>query len=260
MSIQKKYCSQSRKSLFATLGWSFFIKVSFCLYTSLIRLLLLWISSAASSLLITEVAVETYIFSMFFIFGKISFAYFKFIYFGISKVISSMEGDEGVIFRKAKAWKSLFLLKIKSKTQTRQKRHIMQSSCTFIRISGLPEVKKFCIDQWLGKGSCILERIQAKQSVFMLCSRYCWGDLGSSTTPENFEHFFFLEIRQFNSILRPSVSPTNILYLKGYTPNFRTLLWIPRLISKKINTQKSQFWIYGWIRKSHKAVHISNVA
>ena len=123
MSIQKMYCSQSRKSLFATLGWSFFIKVSFCLYTSLIRLLLLWISSEASILLITEVAVETYIFSTFFIFGKISFAYFKFIYFGISKVISSMEGDEGVIFRKAIAWKSLFLLKIKSKTQTPQKRH-----------------------------------------------------------------------------------------------------------------------------------------
>ena len=45
----------------------------------------------------------------------------------------------------------------------------MQSSGTFIRRSGfIPEVKKkkkkkICIDYWLGKYYCILERIQAKQ-------------------------------------------------------------------------------------------------
>ena len=191
MSIQKKYCSQSRKSLFATLGWSFFIKVSFCLYTSLIRLLLLWISSAASSLLITEVAVETYIFSMFFIFGKISFAYFKFIYFGISKVISSMEGDEGVIFRKAKAWKSLFLLKIKSKTQTLQKRHIMQSSRTFIRISGLPEVKKILHWSMIGKRFLHFGKNPSKAKRFYAFFQILLRGSGKQHNSGKFWTFFF---------------------------------------------------------------------
>ena len=192
MSIQKIYCNQSRKSLFATLGWSFFIKASFCLYTSLIRLLLLWISSEASSLLITEVAVETYIFSTFFIFGKISFAYFKFIYFGISKVISSMEGDEGVTFRKAKAWKSLFLLKIKIKTQTPQKRHIMQSSRTFIRISGLPEVK---VLHWsmIGKRFLHIGKNPSKAKCLFALFQILLRRSGKQHNSGKFWTFFFLK-------------------------------------------------------------------
>ena len=54
-----------------------------------------------------------------------------------------------------------------NKTQAAQIRNIMQSSSTFIRMSGpIPEVKKkICIDKWLGKCYCILERIQANRGV-----------------------------------------------------------------------------------------------
>ena len=39
----------------------------------------------------------------------------------------------------------------------------MQSSSTFMRMSRLmPEVKKICIDQWLGKYYCVLGRFRAK--------------------------------------------------------------------------------------------------
>ena len=53
-----------------------------------------------------------------------------------------------------------------NKTQAVRIRNIMQSSRICIRIWGLiPDVKKNCIDQWLGKDFCILERIRSKQGV-----------------------------------------------------------------------------------------------
>ena len=47
-----------------------------------------------------------------------------------------MEGDKGGIFSEVSDRKSLSLFKIKIKTQAGQIRNIMQSSSTFIRISG----------------------------------------------------------------------------------------------------------------------------
>ena len=101
-----------------------------------------------------------------------------------------MEGDKGGIFCKAPGWRSLFLLKIKmEQTSGCQIRNIMQSSSTFVRILGpIPEVKKICIDQWLGKYYWILGRIWAKRGV---CEQVkvvpnTVGGLGGGRTPEHF--------------------------------------------------------------------------
>ena len=57
-----------------------------------------------------------------------------------------MKENEVGIFNKAPDWKPLLLIKIKIKTQAAQTRNIIQSSSTFIRISGpILEVEKFAL-------------------------------------------------------------------------------------------------------------------
>ena len=74
---------------------------------------------------------------------------------------SFMKGDEGCNISKATDRNRLFLLKIKIKQKSAcQNNEYNGPSNTFIRISGpIPEVKKICIDQSLGK-CCILGRMR----------------------------------------------------------------------------------------------------
>ena len=91
-------------------------------------------------------------------------------YLFISEPNSSMEGDEGCIFSKPPDWKPWFLLVIKTKQNCQNKKYnaIFQP---FIRISGpIPQVKKICIDQWLGT-FWILDITPAKRGVIFKNSK-----------------------------------------------------------------------------------------
>ena len=67
------------------------------------------------------------------------------------------------IFSKAPGWKPLFLLKVKSKTQNAKTRNTIQSSSTFIRISGpILEVRKFALKK--GYENIIAYSEESKQS------------------------------------------------------------------------------------------------
>ena len=98
---------------------------------------------------------------------RLVLTYFEIIYLWISWPKSYMKRYEGGIFRKAPDWKRFFffLILILNKISAAQTKNIMQSSSTFIRISSpIPELKKICIDQWLGN-YLILERTWAKQTI-----------------------------------------------------------------------------------------------
>ena len=103
-----------------------------------------------------------------------------------------MKGDKRGISSKAPDQKLLFLLKIKTnKTQAAQIKNIMQSSSTFIRISGpIPEIKKSastndCENITYWKES---EQSEVLANKFGL-SQIQFGDLRGIATPEKFSNF-----------------------------------------------------------------------
>ena len=151
-------------------------------------------SSEANSLFILETCIFLVCFCYFW---KVKFAYFKLIYFRISKQNYSKERGEVGIFSKAPDWKPLFLLKIKHKQNPgcRNKQYRFQFLNTFIRISGpILEVKKLPLindyeniiayGKSKSKGRC--------RRTSEVCSKYIntFGGLKVGGTPGKFGYFY----------------------------------------------------------------------
>ena len=164
---------------------------SFC--TAVFRMLLWWISSEKSCLLILEVAFETYLFLFVFFF----FFFWKVKSLVVVNLFISEYLDEMML---------AFLLKLQTeylcfcffklnKTHATQTRNIMKYSSTFIRISeSIPEVKKSALINDYENILLIQKspsNLRCRQTN-VFCSKYMWGSWrvwGSVPPQENLTAF-----------------------------------------------------------------------
>ena len=169
MSIEKMYCSESRKSLSQQLlfeGSLLWIHFASALYYFYYNIFIIFIE--ATSLIIHEVAFETCIFLLCFCYSWKDKPLLVFDLF-ISEYLDQIppwEEMKEAFSVKLQTENCCFCLKWKlNKAQAAQRRNTMQSLSILIKISG-------------SVFFCILERIQAKRAVgkkVFFFFKYSWG-------------------------------------------------------------------------------------
>ena len=112
-----------------------------------------------------------------------------------------------------------------NKTRAVRIGNVMQSSRICIRIWGLiPDVKKICIDQWLGKDFCILERIRSKQGVDVQFW-FVLNTSGGTATPWKvcniYSHLSLETVFPFLKLTQKCYINTHTFFLKNWPFNHK---------------------------------------